>query len=121
MHGMELQTAVRQDLAVVFLIINNGALGNVWLRHSGSAPLKKVATLRNHDWVRFAESLGAVGRRVERPEDLGDALREALLSEKPFVLDIHCLCDVRTPVSPWRDGPPGSTAPTLTHDEPGNF
>ncbi len=32
MHGIEVQTAARYGLPVIFLVLNNGALGNVWLR-----------------------------------------------------------------------------------------
>jgi hypothetical protein len=32
MHGIEVQTAARYKLPIIYLVINNGALGNVWLR-----------------------------------------------------------------------------------------
>jgi acetolactate synthase-1/2/3 large subunit len=32
MHGIEVQTAARYRLPIIYLVINNGALGNVWLR-----------------------------------------------------------------------------------------
>ena len=32
MHGMDVQTAARYRLPIVLMVLNNGALGNVWLR-----------------------------------------------------------------------------------------
>src|SRR5438128_6330119 len=32
MHGIEVQTAARYRLPIIYLVINNSALGNVWLR-----------------------------------------------------------------------------------------
>ena len=38
MHGMEIQTAARYRVPVIFLVINNSALGNVWLRAQTGRP-----------------------------------------------------------------------------------
>ena len=32
MHGMEVQTAARYGLPIIYVVLNNQALGNVWLR-----------------------------------------------------------------------------------------
>jgi acetolactate synthase-1/2/3 large subunit len=32
MHGMEVQTAARYGLPIIYVVLNNNALGNVWLR-----------------------------------------------------------------------------------------
>ena len=34
MHGLEIQTSARYHLPIVYVIINNAALGNVWLRRT---------------------------------------------------------------------------------------
>ncbi|MEE2840019.1 MAG: thiamine pyrophosphate-dependent enzyme, partial [Acidobacteriota bacterium] len=43
--------------------------------------------LLNPDFVRLADSFGAIGLRAE-PEDLGSALQEALAAKRPVVLEI---------------------------------
>ena len=37
---------------------------------------------------RMAESMGVPGRRVEKPEELGPALREALAHDGPSLVDV---------------------------------
>ena len=42
----------------------------------------------NPDFVKLAESFGAKGVRVERPGEIGDAMRQAFDSDVPFLIDI---------------------------------
>ena len=41
------------------------------------------------DYAALARAYGAVGVRIEAPDQLGDALREAIRSDKPTVLDVQ--------------------------------
>jgi benzoylformate decarboxylase len=45
-------------------------------------------TLPGLDFVGLAKALGCAGARVERADDLKEALAEALRSATPFVLDV---------------------------------
>lgn len=102
MHGLELQTAAAHGLAIVYVISNNAALGNVYLRARKMSPSAgALATLKTHDWVGFARSLGADGRRVEDPSELAEAFAEAFASTGPFVLDIRTDREAGTPITPW--------------------
>ena len=60
MHGIEVQTAARYRLPIIYLVINNGALGNVWLRarQYGALPAE-LTSVPDHDWAGFARALGA--------------------------------------------------------------
>ncbi|MEA2051492.1 MAG: thiamine pyrophosphate-dependent enzyme, partial [Euryarchaeota archaeon] len=40
------------------------------------------------DFVKLAEAFGCYGERVEKPEDLKDALNNAFESGKPSVIDV---------------------------------
>ena len=40
------------------------------------------------NFARIAESFGCAGMRVEKPGELGDALRKALSMNKPVVVDV---------------------------------
>jgi acetolactate synthase-1/2/3 large subunit len=103
MHGMEIQTAARYKLPVIFLVINNSALGNVYLRASKvSAEGAELTMLPTHDWVMFARSLGANGVTVEDPAKLDAAFSQALAATGPFVIDARCGRDYTTPVTPWK-------------------
>jgi acetolactate synthase-1/2/3 large subunit len=44
MHGLEVQTAARYGLPIVYVVINNAALGNVWLRAHTLGPVTGVET-----------------------------------------------------------------------------
>ena len=67
MHGMEVQTAARYGLPIIYIVLNNHALGNVWLRaHQQGALPAELTTIPDHDWAGFARSLGAKGMTVRR-------------------------------------------------------
>lgn len=102
MHGMEIQTAARYGIAVVFVVLNNSALGNVWLRARqlgpGPAALTEIPT---HDWAGFAGSLGLQAATVEAPGELARAFGTALEAGAPYLLDVRCDRSFTTPVSPY--------------------
>ncbi|OAJ53083.1 hypothetical protein A6V36_12015 [Paraburkholderia ginsengiterrae] len=43
---------------------------------------------QRHDWSAFATSLGVAARRVERLDDLADAVSEASQSNGPFLIEL---------------------------------
>ena len=102
MHGIEIQTAARYGLAIVYVVINNGALGNVYLRAKHMSPSAgALALLPTHDWVQFARALGADGVIVDKPGDLLGAFTRAFQSRGTFVIDVRCDREATTPVGPW--------------------
>ncbi len=85
----ELSTAVRHGINTVTLIFNNGAYGNVKKNQSMDFGGRLIAwDLANPDFVKFAESFGAMGLRAESPEDLGDKLDEAFAADAPVLIDV---------------------------------
>ena len=102
MHGMEIQTAARYGLAAVFVVINNGALGNVWLRarKEGAGPMS-LTELPLHDWAGFARSLGLQAATVTQPGELAPVFRQALAAGVPFLVDVRCDKAFSTPVTPY--------------------
>ena len=40
------------------------------------------------DFVKLAESFGAVGLRAKRPSDLDDMIKEMILVKKPVIFDV---------------------------------
>jgi len=102
MHGMEIQTAGRYGIPVIFLVINNSALGNVWLRASQEGPGPAgLAELPTHDWAGFARSLGLKAATVTAPANLEPAFQAALAAGTPYLLDVRCDRAFTTPVTPY--------------------
>ncbi|MFO1519062.1 MAG: thiamine pyrophosphate-binding protein [bacterium] len=102
MHGMEVQTAARYQIPVVYVVINNQALGNVYLRAKKMGPGPAALTeIPLRDWSAFAKALGGDGAVVEKPAELASAFSRALSGKGPFVVDVRCGRDYPTPVAPW--------------------
>jgi acetolactate synthase-1/2/3 large subunit len=90
MTMQDLATAVDYRLSLPIVILNNGALGMVrqWQSLFYRQRLSAVL-LRNPDFARLAEAFGARGIRVERPDQVEPALRQALATEGvPCVVDV---------------------------------
>ncbi|UXI02152.1 thiamine pyrophosphate-binding protein [Photobacterium sp. TY1-4] len=101
MNGIEIQTAARHQLPLIVVVINNSALGNVFLR--AQTPIAKtLTTLTTHNWAEFARALGGDGVVVDDPADLGPALDRAFAAKGPFVIDARCDPSFPTPINPWR-------------------
>ncbi|MCX4028637.1 thiamine pyrophosphate-binding protein [Endozoicomonas sp. SM1973] len=101
MNGIEIQTAAHHNIHLIVLVINNSALGNVFLR-AKSPIAKKITTLSTHDWAAFSRSLGGGGIRVENPDQLAKAFEQAFKATGPFVIDARCDPHYETPINPWR-------------------
>jgi acetolactate synthase-1/2/3 large subunit len=100
MHGIEVATAARYQLPIIFVVINNAALGNVWLRAHLEGPVPaELTSLPDIDWAAFGVSLGCHGETVSRPEELAAVFTRALGNAGPTVIDIKADKNCRTPVS----------------------
>jgi acetolactate synthase I/II/III large subunit len=90
MTGQELATAVQEELEVVILVVNNGMYGTIRMHQERHYPGRVVGTeLRNPDFVAYARAFGAHGALVERSEDIGDALDEALSCGRPALVELR--------------------------------
>ena len=77
MNSQELETAVRLKLNLVVLILDDGAYGMIRWKQAVDAFPDYGLTFGNPDFVRYAESYGARGTRVESTEGLIPALEAA--------------------------------------------
>ncbi|MBX9776727.1 MAG: thiamine pyrophosphate-binding protein [Xanthobacteraceae bacterium] len=105
MHGIDLQTAARYRLPIVYVVINNGALGNVWLRarQYGELP-SELTSIPDHDWAAFARAFGAQGFTVRDPKDLASTLAAALAAGCTALVDVKADKDCVTPVYDFSAG-----------------
>jgi acetolactate synthase I/II/III large subunit len=105
MHGMEIQTAARYGLPIIYLVLNNSALGNVWLRAHQYGPLpSELTSIPDHDWAGFARALGAEGFTVTDPAALTKTFEQALASGKTTLIDVKTDKDCPTPVYDFAAG-----------------
>jgi acetolactate synthase-1/2/3 large subunit len=87
MNAQELETALRLNVPVVVLILNDNAFGfikwkqeNMGFRHFG-------LDYTNPDFARFAESHGAAGITVKKGDDLGKVLEQAFSLKQVAVIE----------------------------------
>jgi len=74
----EMATAVRHRIPLTAIVFNDGAFGNVRRIQQERFGNRLIASdLANPDFVKFAESFGAVGQRARSPDELRTALRRA--------------------------------------------
>jgi sulfoacetaldehyde acetyltransferase len=90
--GMSLQetlTCVRENIPVTAVVFNNGQWGAEKKNQIDFYADRYVGTnLVNPSFAAIARAMGAEGITVDRPDQVGDALRQATSSGKPTVLEI---------------------------------
>jgi acetolactate synthase-1/2/3 large subunit/sulfoacetaldehyde acetyltransferase len=88
-NAQEFSTAVQYNLPVVTVIMNNGIWGSEKAYQRYAFDERYVgADVVNPRFDKYAEIFGGSGFYVERPEDIGNALEEALASGKPSIIEI---------------------------------
>ena len=107
MNLNELATAVRYNVPVVVIIMNNGVLGMVrqWQTLFYDKHYSNSVLERKTDFAAFARSFGADGEAVTTPEELDEALKRAFKTEGPYIID--CKIDKDEFVLPML--PPGGS------------
>ncbi len=91
MSNKEIGTARRYDLPVIWFVLNDGQLGMIRHTQKYLYDARFIATdsaPSNPDYVKFAESFGVYGERVDRPDNIKGALKRALDSGLPAILDV---------------------------------
>lgn len=92
----DLETAVREGLDFVVIIVNNAASGYVKaLQHAMYGPGHyESSDLSDMDYSKVADAYGCLGLRVDDPADLSDALRTAMAERgRPSVIDVSITRD----------------------------
>ena len=101
--SQELNTAVRKNIPLVSIVLNNGCHGAEKAQQQRFYDQKYIGVdLENPRFDRLAEVYGARGYYVERPEDVADTVRDALALDGPSVVEI--------PVAEYF--PPGASLPS---------
>jgi acetolactate synthase-1/2/3 large subunit len=122
MHASVLGTAVEYELPVVWVVWNNYAYASIRGLQRGYLDGRELATDFKHprtgepynpDFAAMARSAGVDGVSVDRAADLGDAVRQALATGRPYLIDANIDAD---------QNPQGAGVwelPGLGHSRPG--
>ena len=95
----ELETAVRENIPVVYVVFNDQGLGNERAfqnEHFGGRFF--AVDYKNPDFGALAKVFGAHGEHVTRPGDLEGALQRAFASGKPAIVDVMIDQETLAPV-----------------------
>ncbi len=98
----ELETAVREQLPIVVILLDNGILG--FQKHVELVQFGEHTTATDFapvDHAAVARACGAEAVRIENPADLAPALAKALDSESTWLIDVRCDPDARPPITAW--------------------
>ena len=85
-----LATAVEEELPVIVVVLNNNVLGMVaqWQRLFYEKRYSAVKLKGNPDFVKLADAYGAEGVRVQTYDEFRTAVRRAVASDLPTVIDV---------------------------------
>ena len=89
MNAQELETAVRWRVPLVNIVMNNGSWGSEKAYQKLLYGERYIeADIGNPRYDKLAELCGGRGFYVERPEDVGEAMAEALALDTVSVIEI---------------------------------
>lgn len=81
-------TAVKNNLDLSVVLLNNRELAMITVEQRAEGYLPFGTELTNPDFAAYARNCGGEGWKVKRPDQLERALKEALESPKPALVDI---------------------------------
>ena len=90
MNVQDLITAVQYRIPVIIALINNSFLGMVrqWQQLFYDSRYSSVCLATQPDFVKLAESFGAVGLRATKPSEVSKVINEALkVDDRPVLID----------------------------------
>jgi acetolactate synthase-1/2/3 large subunit len=102
MHASVLGTAVEYEIPAVWVVWNNYAYASIRGLQRGYLGGRELATDFRHpktgepynpDFAALARSCGVEGVSIDRPGDLGDAIRQAIAANRPYLIDANIGAD----------------------------
>ncbi|SFJ91554.1 pyruvate oxidase [Halobacillus dabanensis] len=81
-------TAVKYDLPIKMVILNNSKIGMIKYEQEQMGHLNYATNLGEMNFAKFAEACGGEGYRIQSYEELGPKMKQAFLSNKPVIIDV---------------------------------
>ena len=88
MNSQEIETAIRMKQDLVVVILNDSGYGMIKWKQAGQGLPNYGLDYQNPDFVKYAESYGAHGHRVESAQDLGKTLADCLKATGVHIIDV---------------------------------
>ena len=88
MNSQEIETAVRMELDLVVIILNDSAYGMIKWKQEGVGFNDFGLDFNNPDFVKYAESFGAHGYRPESDQEFQNVLESSLNSKGVHIIDL---------------------------------
>ncbi|MEH6456512.1 MAG: acetolactate synthase large subunit [Cocleimonas sp.] len=88
MNSQEMETAIRMKLDLVIIILNDSAYGMIKWKQEGEGFEDYGLDFDNPDFVKYAESFGAVGYRPSNHDEFEVMLDTALNSKGVHLIDL---------------------------------
>jgi acetolactate synthase-1/2/3 large subunit len=88
MNAQELETAVRLGLSIVNVIFRDGGYNLIQWKQQTHLGREAGVKFGNPDFVALASAFGAKGYRVDSTRALGPALKDALATSGPSIVDV---------------------------------
>jgi acetolactate synthase-1/2/3 large subunit len=116
MHANAVATAVEHDIPAVWVVWNNTGYGSIRGQQATFFGAdREIATrfrntasgeLYSTDISAIARGMGADGARIDSPDEVADAVADAIKSDRPTVLDVRVDAAVAAPSTGSWDLPP---------------
>ncbi|MGO9377473.1 MAG: acetolactate synthase large subunit [Dissulfurispiraceae bacterium] len=87
MTACEIETAMRCAVPLVVLILNDNAFGFIKWKQQSRDFASFALDYSNPNFVRYAESFGAVGMKVNEGDDLAELLRKAFAMKRLVLIE----------------------------------
>lgn len=81
-------TAVKYDLPIIVVVLNNEELSFIKYEQQSSGELEYGIDLGDIDYAAFAKACNGIGYTVTEPEQLGPTLEEARDANKPVIVNV---------------------------------
>ena len=89
MVGMDVETAVREHIPILTMLLNNSAMGN-YEKNIPKAVERYGTKFLSGNYSEVAHGLGAYSERIEKPEEIVPAIQRGIAQTregKPAVLE----------------------------------
>jgi acetolactate synthase I/II/III large subunit len=104
MNGQDFATAVKYNLPIIVLVINNSIYGTIRMHQEREYPGRVSGTdLKNPDFALLAKAYGGHGETVETTDEFKGAWQRAVQSGKPAIIEIRLDPEAITPAKTLSD------------------